>query len=99
PPNPVGAGPPRPRGAGVSALRHSSSLRHPGTISLTPLGRLSILGVMADPVRKITAPRQGAPLRRLLDEEPGMTLLRWVKGPDGELRQVEMPLTPERFLN
>lgn len=28
-----------------------------------------------------------------------MTLLRWVKGPDGELRQVEMPLTPERFLN
>jgi Uma2 family endonuclease len=54
---------------------------------------------MADPVRKITAPRQEAPLRRLLDEEPGMTLLRWVKGRDGELRQVEMPLTPERFLN
>jgi Uma2 family endonuclease len=54
---------------------------------------------MANPVRKIRAPRQEAPLRALLDEEPGMTLMRWVEGPDGEMKQVDMPLTPELFLN
>jgi Uma2 family endonuclease len=54
---------------------------------------------MADPVRKITVPRQEGPRRVLLEEEPGMTVLRWVKGPDGEMEQVELPLTPERFLN
>jgi Uma2 family endonuclease len=31
--------------------------------------------------------------------EPGITLLRWVERPDGRLEQVELPLTPELFLN
>ena len=51
---------------------------------------------MAEPVRKIAPPRQETLLD---DEEPGITLLRWVKGPGGEMRQVEMRLTPEIFLN
>jgi Uma2 family endonuclease len=51
---------------------------------------------MAEPVRKIEPPRQEALLD---DEEPGITLLRWVEGPDGTMRQVEMRLTPEIFLN
>jgi Uma2 family endonuclease len=51
---------------------------------------------MAEPVRKIEPPRQEDFLD---DEEPGITLLRWVKGPGGEMKQVEMRLTPEIFLN
>jgi Uma2 family endonuclease len=51
---------------------------------------------MAEPVRKI-APSQQETL--LDDEEPGITLLRWVKGPGGTMKQVEMRLTPEIFLN
>ncbi|HEX3130660.1 MAG TPA: Uma2 family endonuclease [Thermoanaerobaculia bacterium] len=47
---------------------------------------------MAEPVRK--------PLESdLLDEEPGITLSRWVERPDGRMELVEMPLTPELFLN
>jgi Uma2 family endonuclease len=47
---------------------------------------------MAEPVRK--------PMDLdLLDEEPGMTLERWVERPDGRMELVEMPLTPELFLN
>ena len=33
------------------------------------------------------------------DAEPGITLLRWVERPDGRLEQVELPLTPELFLD
>ena len=51
---------------------------------------------MAEPVRKIAPPRQETLLD---DEEPGITLLRWVQGPGGEMKQVEMRLTPEIFLN
>src|SRR6187200_1675310 len=47
---------------------------------------------MAEPVRKQRAPE-------LLDEEPGITLQRWVEGPGGRMELVEMPLTPELFLN
>ncbi|HEX3125937.1 MAG TPA: Uma2 family endonuclease [Thermoanaerobaculia bacterium] len=47
---------------------------------------------MAEPVRKPIEPD-------LLDEEPGITLERWVEGPDGRMRLVVMPLTPELFLN
>lgn len=47
---------------------------------------------MAEPVRKQRAPE-------LLDEEPGITLERWVEGPGGRMELVEMPLTPELFLN
>jgi Uma2 family endonuclease len=47
---------------------------------------------MAEPVR-VTADHE-AP-----DEEPGITLSRWVERPGGRLEQVAMPLTPERFLN
>jgi Uma2 family endonuclease len=51
---------------------------------------------MAEPVRKIEPPRQELLLD---DEEPGITLLRWVDGPSGTKKQVEMRLTPEIFLN
>ncbi|HYU33579.1 MAG TPA: Uma2 family endonuclease [Thermoanaerobaculia bacterium] len=51
---------------------------------------------MAEPVRKIAPPRQEMLLD---DEEPGITLLRWVEGPGGTMEQVEMRLTPEIFLN
>jgi hypothetical protein len=47
---------------------------------------------MAEPVRKPMEPR-------LLDEEPGITLERWVEGPGGRMELVVMPLTPELFLN
>jgi Uma2 family endonuclease len=47
---------------------------------------------MAEPVRKQRSPE-------LLDEEPGITLQRWVEGPGGRMELVEMPLTPELFLN
>jgi Uma2 family endonuclease len=47
---------------------------------------------MAEPVRKPTEPE-------LLDEEPGITLQRWVERPGGRMELVEMPLTPELFLN
>ena len=47
---------------------------------------------MAEPVRK--------PLDSdLLDEEPGITLERWVERPGGRMELVSMPLTPELFLN
>ena len=51
---------------------------------------------MAEPVRKIEPSRQETLLD---DEEPGITLLRWVDGPGGTKKQVEMRLTPEIFLN
>jgi len=54
---------------------------------------------MAEPVRKITARLPERPDPKLPDEEPGITLLRWVERPGGKLEQVEMPLTPELFLN
>lgn len=47
---------------------------------------------MAEPVRKPMKPE-------LLDEEPGITLQRWVEGPGGRMELVEVPLTPELFLN
>jgi Uma2 family endonuclease len=47
---------------------------------------------MAEPVRKPTE-------IELLDEEPGITLQRWVEGPGGRMELIEMPLTPELFLN
>ncbi len=47
---------------------------------------------MAEPVRKPMEPD-------LLDEEPGITLQRWVEHPGGRMELVEMPLTPELFLN
>jgi Uma2 family endonuclease len=57
---------------------------------------------MAEPVRKPdwhdTARFPEAPDPEPPEEEPGITLLRWVKFPGGELEQVAMPLTPERFL-
>ena len=47
---------------------------------------------MAEPVRK--------PIDSdLLDEEPGITLERWVERPGGRMELVSMPLTPELFLN
>ncbi|MES1242394.1 MAG: Uma2 family endonuclease [Acidobacteriota bacterium] len=59
---------------------------------MTDLGRLTILGAMAEPVRK--------PLEAdLLDEEPGITLDRWVERSGGRMELVSMPLTPELFLN
>jgi Uma2 family endonuclease len=47
---------------------------------------------MAEPVRK--------PIDSdLLDEEPGITLDRWVERSSGRMELVSMPLTPELFLN
>jgi len=54
---------------------------------------------MADPIRQITTTRQPRSLRLVPEEEPGPTVLRWVKGPAGKVEPVELPLTPERFLN
>lgn len=54
---------------------------------------------MAEPVRKIAPLRQETVRELPEDEEPGLTLLRWVEDPGGKLRQVEIPLTPEIFLN
>jgi len=54
---------------------------------------------MAEPVWKTTTPQREEPDCELPDDEPGITLLRWVERPDGELEQVAMPLTPERFLH
>jgi Uma2 family endonuclease len=51
-----------------------------------------MLGAMAEPVHKPMEPD-------VPDEEPGMTLERWVEGLDGRIEQVVMPLTPELFLN
>jgi Uma2 family endonuclease len=48
---------------------------------------------MAEPVRKPTSSEL------LDDEEPGITLQRWVERPGGRIELVEMPLTPELFLN
>jgi Uma2 family endonuclease len=47
---------------------------------------------MAEPVRKSID-------SGLLDEEPGITLERWVERPGGRMELVSMPLTPELFLN
>jgi Uma2 family endonuclease len=52
---------------------------------------------MAEPVRK--PPAHEAIQPELLDEEPGITLSRWVERPGGRMELVEMPLTPELFLN
>jgi Uma2 family endonuclease len=54
---------------------------------------------MAEPVRKTADRLPERPEHELPDEEPGISLLRWVEGPGGKLEQVEMPLTPELFLN
>jgi len=50
---------------------------------------------MAEPAWKTPIERQDEPD----DDGPGITLLRWVERPDGELEQVAMPLTPELFLH
>ena len=54
---------------------------------------------MAEPAWKITDTRQEDPGSELSDDGPGITLLRWVERPGGELEQVTMPLTPELFLH
>jgi Uma2 family endonuclease len=54
---------------------------------------------MAEPVRKTADRLPQRPDHELPDEEPGITLLRWVERPNGKMEQVEMPLTPELFLN
>ena len=75
------------------------SLHPPPTISLTDLGdRLPYTRGMAEPARKSLTAWQEEPDDDP-DEGPGITLLRWVERPDGELEQVAMPLTPERFLH
>jgi Uma2 family endonuclease len=54
---------------------------------------------MAEPVRKISTRRPERSDRELPEREPGIDLLRWVEGPNGETEQLVMPLTPELFLN
>ena len=55
---------------------------------------------MAEPARKTLTGKQWAPERETLEdsfEEP--TLLRWVKGPEGRMELLELPLTRELFLD
>jgi Uma2 family endonuclease len=54
---------------------------------------------MAEPIRKTADRLPERPDHELPDEEPGITLLRWVERPGGKMEQVQMPLTPELFLN
>jgi Uma2 family endonuclease len=51
---------------------------------------------MAEPARKMPTARRE---RMGPDDEPGITLLRFVERPDGTKEQVELRLTPELFLN
>jgi Uma2 family endonuclease len=51
---------------------------------------------MAEPATKTPAAHRE---HRAPAEEPGITLLRWVERPDGQMEQVELRLTPELFLN
>lgn len=51
---------------------------------------------MAEPAWKTPPARRGTPAP---DEEPGITVLRWVERPDGRMEQVDLPLTVEMFLN
>jgi Uma2 family endonuclease len=71
------------------------------TISLTDLGRLPILETMAEPVRKLPLAESGEPERGFPEGEPsGQSILqRWAARPDGRLELVELPLTPELFLD
>jgi len=43
--------------------------------------------------------KESGPPHRLPERKPGLTMLRWVERPGGRMEQVELPLTPERFLN
>jgi Uma2 family endonuclease len=54
---------------------------------------------MAEPVRNTRNSRPDTPKQRRPDKEPGITILRWVEGPDGTMEHVELPMTPELFLN
>jgi colicin import membrane protein len=55
---------------------------------------------MAEPAWKIAPTRQEEPAGELPDDDgPGITLMRWVERPGGELEQAAMPLTPELFLH
>jgi Uma2 family endonuclease len=51
---------------------------------------------MAEPPWKTPPVRRETPAP---DEEPGITVLRWVERPDGRMEQVDLPLTVEMFLN
>lgn len=54
---------------------------------------------MAEPVRNTRNSRPDTPKQRRSDKEPGITILRWVERPDGTMEHVELPMTPELFLN
>jgi Uma2 family endonuclease len=50
---------------------------------------------VAQPARKPSF----APQEIVEEDEPGILLQRWAKGADGEMELLELPLTPELFLN
>jgi Uma2 family endonuclease len=54
---------------------------------------------MGEPARKLPVPETG--FEQFLDDEPStVTILqRWVERPDGSMELLELPLTPELFLN
>lgn len=54
---------------------------------------------MAEPARDTRNSRPDTPEERRPVKEPGITILRWVKRPDGTEEQVWLPMTPELFLN
>lgn len=56
---------------------------------------------MAEPVRKHPTHEETKPAHRAPDEElSGIDIVqRWVEGPDGRMQLLELPLTPELFLD
>lgn len=52
---------------------------------------------MAEPARR--TPREERSEREPGDEEDAVVLQRWVEQPDGHFELVELPLTPELYLN
>ncbi|HYG63874.1 MAG TPA: hypothetical protein VEL74_14955 [Thermoanaerobaculia bacterium] len=56
---------------------------------------------MAEPARKALNPEDAASAELIDDEAiPGIDIVqRWVEGPDGRMELLELPLTPELFLD
>jgi len=59
----------------------------------------AILGAMAEPARKIPREKVVEPDREPWTDDDPVVLQRWVEQPDGHFELVELPLTPELYLN
>lgn len=54
---------------------------------------------MAEPARKTPTEETGTPAEEPLEDEVPLFLQRWVERPDGRFELLELPLTPELFLD